>query len=387
MSYNSYTDDKLIYQYGNAIEPNYIFFKGKFQKNIATSVKTMYSDSFYIDGQVDMLQKTKARKNSYELECTFYNSFNSPYSLDYINRVFYGEPRLSFYYDYAYDPTAGKNQREFGKIYYNYTRCIKPPNQSESQRDNMEKNDLVSDVILKPNTPYFYDCSDDVEYVLYTDYTAAVRQWDNNSLQWDNVSNLGWDYATNQFAVVSGLSNANKLDYFTNKKPDDPKYILFLKDRFFNRDTKQTNRNYVINETQNANTSSDYVTNDILQNASADTDIYRIELNQMAPNQTVEIKNLTNNSGIKITWLESSPSNAVLVYNSYYKKLYETTSETEIDSSKYSIQIPTENARALYFRGLVNPFRIRELPYEQIRITNQGVNNLTVKIDVLPAYD
>jgi hypothetical protein len=106
----------------------------------------------------------------------------------------------------------------------------------------------------------------------------------------------------------------------------------------------------------------------------------------MVQNQNIQIINVTNNSGLVITWLDGTASNASLVYNSYTKKLYETASETEVDPYKYNVDIVRD--QPLYFTGLLNPFRVRNLvTYETVRFINSTGNNLTVKIDILPAYD
>ena len=57
---NSHTNDKLIYQFGNAQEPNYVFFKGNFTKETKTGSKTVYNTSSYIEGDVDMLQTSNS---------------------------------------------------------------------------------------------------------------------------------------------------------------------------------------------------------------------------------------------------------------------------------------------------------------------------------------
>jgi hypothetical protein len=158
-----------------------------------------------------------------------------------------------------------------------------------------------------------------------------------------------------------------------------------IRDRFFDRDTTQTARRYIIDETQNSATQSDYFTTDDLEFASADTDVYRVELSQMSTGQSIQIINLSNDSGLVITWLDGASSNATLVYNSYTKKLYEGANELEIPAGQYNVDIVSD--QPLYFSGLLNPFRIGDTPFETIRLINSSGTNLDVKIDVLPAYD
>jgi hypothetical protein len=378
-------DDKLIYQYGNAGSESFVFVKQAFEKTIITSYKTVYTTNAYTNGDIDMLGSQRPRKSEYEIEATFYNLFNSPYSQNYVNRVFNGEKRTVFYYDFVYNPSLDINsKRDFGKVYYNKARTQKPPDQTESRIENIEKASLESTVILKQK-PFFYDCSESVEYINYQNYIASLNAWDNNTYEWD-TNNDGWDFASGTFGFIDDLSNTQKLEYFTNLHSKlNPLYLMQIRDRFFDRDTTQTKRRYIINETQNSNTQGVYSTTNDLAHCSADTDIYRIELSQMSQNQNIQIINLTNSSGLVITWLDGTSSDTYLVYNSYTKKLYQTANEIEVDEYKYNIDIVSK--QPLYFSGLLNPYRIGVLATEQIRLINSTGTNLDIKIDVLPAYD
>lgn len=379
------TNEKLIYQHGNALEPNYVFFKGAFEKNVETGLKTVYQTSSYIDGDSDLLINSRAKKTAYEIECTFSTFFTSSYDRNFVNRVFNGSKKTTFYFDYSYSPTSTiETPRSFGKVYFHNARTIKAPNQSEGQFEDMEKVQLDDTVILKPDRPYFYDISDCVEYLDYETYIASLTTW--NGTTW-SASSTFWKYPPSSYGLVSSLSDSDKLAYFTNLTPNGLNYFMYLRDRFFERDTTQTVRRYIINETQNSGSTSDYVTTDDLLEASADTDIFRIELSQMSAGQSIQVINTTNDSGLTITWADTVSSNAVLVYNNYTKKLYETINETEIASNKYTVTIPDSAEQPLYFSGLLNPYRIGDPSYEIVRLTNSTGTNLDVKIDVLPAYD
>jgi hypothetical protein len=382
---NPVTNEKLIYQYGNALEPNYVFFKGAFEKNIETNLKTVYQTSSYIDGDSDLLVNSRAKKTAYEIECTFSNVFNSSYDRNFINRVFNGSKKTTFYFDYTYDPTLPVyTNRQFGKVYFHRTRTIKTPNQSEGQYEDIEKVQLDDTILLKSDRPYFYDISDCVEYLDYETYIASLTTW--NGTTWSDSSTF-WKYPPSSYGLVSSLSNADKLNYFTNLAPNGINYFMYLRDRFFERDTSQTVRRYIIDETQNSNSTGDYTTTNDLLNASADTDIFRIELSQMSAGQSIQVINTTNDSGLTITWADTVSSDAVLVYNNYTKKLYETSNETEIASNKYTVTIPDSSGQPLYFSGLLNPYRIGDPSFEIVRLINSTGTNLDVKIDVLPAYD
>ena len=380
-------NEKLIFQYGNAGDTSFVFYKGGFGKNINTAVKTAYATNAYSNGDVDMLGTQRARKSEYEIEATFKNFYSSPYDVNYINRVFNGTRRTVFFYDWTYNPALLdiETDRNFGKVYYNKARTVKPPDQIETQFENMEVIDLESTVVLKLK-PFFYDCSEAVEYIDYATYIANLNFWDDNAYNWDNL-NDGWDFNAASFGLISSLTNTQRINFFTNLEPTAPTYLMYLRDRFFDRDTTQVARRYILNQTQSSNTNSVYSTTGELSQASADSDIYRIELSQMSSGQSIKLQNLTNISGLTITWIDAVSSANLLVYNSFTKKLYETLTEIEISSSKYRVDIPENSDSALYFSGLLNLFRIGTLAFEQVRLTNSTGTNLDVKIDVLPAYD
>lgn len=378
-------NDKLVYQYGNADEPNYVFHKGDFEKRLSTGVKTVYKDMPYTTGEVDYLQGTRAKKTMYEIEISFANMFYSPFEIQSINNAFDGSKRMLFSYDIVHNGALGVHaRRTFGKFYYNYARVTKPIDQIETIYDSAGKVQFDSTVILK-QPPAFYDCSNAIEYVNYATYLASLSEWDNNTFDWDS-NNPGWDSAAGTYGLISSLTNDQKYQFFTNLKTSPMDYLVLLRDRFFARDTTQAARLYILDETQNSNSQTDYVLTDDLKDTSTDNTIYRIELTAMNDGQSIEIRNITNNTAIKITWLAGAQSDNVLVYNSYTGKLYETTSETDIDPGSYLAEIPDDANDRLYFSALSAVRQVRFQPKEQVRLTNSTGTNLDVKIDVLPAY-
>lgn len=378
-------NDKMLYQYGNADEPNYVFHKGDFEKRISTGVKTVYEDMPYITGEVDYLQATRAKKTMYDIEVTFANMFYSPFEIQSMNNAFSGAKRAIFYYDIIHNGNIGVHTpRTFGKFYYNYARLTKPIDQSEIMYDGAGKVQFDSTVIFK-QTPAFYDCSSAIEYLNYTTYLANLARWDDNTFDWD-TNNPGWDAAAGSYGLVSSLTSDQKYDFFTNLKTSPMDYLVILRDRFFRRDTTQIARQYILDETQSSNSQSDYALTEDLDDTSVDNNIYRIELSAMDSGQSIQIFNITNSSGIKITWLSSSQSDALLVYNSYTGKLYESVTEDDLDPNDYLVEIPDEADDRLYFSALSAVRQVRFQPKEQVRLTNSIGTNLDVKIDVLPAY-
>jgi hypothetical protein len=236
--------------------------------------------------------------------------------------------------------------------------------------------------------PFFYDCTEDVEYISFADYAGNQEIWDSTGVQtrW-NSTNQYWLYPPGSFDYVSNLTNAQKLQFFTSVYPDSASinYYLQLRDRFFARDTTQTNRNYVLNNTYSASTQTDTTLTDLFQSVSSNRSLYRVEISELGAGQSCELKNLANNSGIKITWLSGSTSPSDLVFNSYYGKLYSGSSETEIEQALYSVESTGDTP--LYFTGLENPQAVFVISNETIRVTLTAGSSPDIKIDVLAAYD
>lgn len=373
-------NSKFIYQYGNVPDDVFVFYKGGFKKLIQTGVKEVSETSAFIDGDVDLKANDRLNKSSYLLDVDFTNQYNSQYTVDYINKIFMGVPRYAFFYDYTIDTTDPYGTKNINKFYYNpHLRSIKPPDKTETERQNRYDGQDENSVILKMSNPYFYDCSEAVEWLSYTDYENGITYWDQE--QWDNSY---WDAAPGVTGLVSSLTNSEKIAYFSDLEPNQINYFIQLKDRFFARDTTQTARRYVINNTYTGGSFTDTLLTTEFNTVTGNTSIYRIEIDNLVAGQSLEIRNLSNSSGIKITWTSPSAS-GVLVFNSYYGKLYATSSETDINTNNYRVEVVGD--KSLYFTGLENPFRVVTFNPETLRITPSSGGNPNVKIDVLPTYD
>jgi hypothetical protein len=373
-------NSKFIYQYGNIPKDVFVFYKGKFSKLIETSIKEVVETSAFVTGDVDLQANKKSFKSSYLLDIDFTNQYNSPYSVDYINKMFMGVPRYTFFYDYTVNRDDPYAQKTINKFFYNpNVRAIKPPNNNESERENRYEGEYLNTATLKMSKPFFYDCSESLEWLSYNEYIASLTYWGQTT--WGGSY---WGNTPNSTGLISALSSENKILYFSDLEPNEINYFLLLRDRFFARDTTQTQRRYVINNNYTSGTFTDTALTNEFNDVTADTSIYRIEISGLSAGQSLEIKNLNNNSGIKITWLAPS-SSGVLVFNSYYGNLYAASSENDIPASSYSVEVVGNET--LFFTGLGNPFRVFTLNTEILRITPSAGSNPNVKIDVLPTYD
>lgn len=370
--------DKVIFQYGNANEPNYIFYKQQFKGQLVNGIKEQTSDSALMDGKQRLNGANRNKRAGYLFQYDFKNPFFSIFTTDFINRVFFGQPRLAFWYqveEFADNPTY---IRPPSKWFYNVADCTVPPALKENERNNNATPDAEYSIGISLEKPYLYDCSSDIEYVDLNNYLSGLSLYGTAVY---GTSVYGSTFAP---ANVSGLTDEQKTQFFVELDVKNINYFLYLRDRFFNRDTTQTNRNYVYNQTITASTFTDTNLTNAFRESPTDNQIYRIELSDLAVGQTLTIENLSNNSGIVIEWLDASTSPTDLVYNSYHDKLYSGANETEVDSSKYTVY--GINSRPLYFSGLLNPRPFETIQNETIRVTNNSTNTPTMKIDALITY-
>lgn len=389
----SVLDDKLLLQVGNVLtktgksDPTLVFYKGGFSKKITGGLKTVFSESSFNPGNIDHLLDTPAKKKAYQIEIEeFANQFNSNYSLNFINKVIMGGVKILFFYDYAFQPTLRPDiPRPINKIYYSRARAIATPGQTEEKNENSQKGETDNPITFS-QMPFFYDCSESVEYIDYVAYLASLNKWDDPTTQWDD-STTQWDQAASSYGFVSDLTDAQKKQYFTNLKSGGVRYFLRLRDRFFERDTTQTKRQYLFEDSVLSASSKDLVTTDALITAGANSDVFRVELSALAPGQSLKILNLSNGSGVEIIWRNAIAPTDELVYNSYYNKLFLGGDEANIPTADYAVRVPPEAAQPLYFTGLLDPFRVGLPDYEQVRLIATAGANLDVKLDILPAYD
>ena len=161
---------------------------------------------------------------------------------------------------------------------------------------------------------------------------------------------------------------------------------MYLQDRFIKRELI-TPTSYLLNQTLTTVTATDVYTSTDLQYTTTDNLIYRIEISPLNLNQSVSIVNLTNNSGIKVTWVGAVVSPNTIVYNSYKSKFYDSVTNLEIPLSLINYEVLSNSN--LYFSALeynrtpnTNPFNNAEL----IRLQRTAGSNVTVKLDVLKSF-
>ena len=370
--------DKLIYQYGNADEPCYVFYKNQFAGTQSLGVKQQRADSAFIDGSVRLNGAEKAKRTSAVYEYEFPNMFFTAGSDD-ITSVFYSEPKVAFWFDVQdYDPTSPQLFRGVNKFYYAIADCVVTPTTKENEKNNRATPQQDYNISLLLDKPYIYDCTSAVQFV-DTSAEVNISLWGATALPDVLIYGSGVWGSDQQAVLVSTLTQSQKDEYFLNVDAKDISKYLILKDRFFRLETT-TDRNYVYNQTV-TNTDTRALTS-VFQASPVDNRIYRIEISQLSPARSLELNNLTNGSGLVITWLRPTSITDV-VYNSYYDALYDSAGQ-KIPSQDYTVT--QVGADMLYFSGLGGPVQFGRVRNESMRVTNTSSNPVTVKIDALIAY-
>lgn len=366
--------DKLLYQFGNANQPCYVFFKNQFSGEQALGVKEQRADSSFIDGSIRLNRGNKNMRTGSLIKYEFNNMFFA-YSSNLITRIFYSEPKIMFWFEVEdFDSDTPQLFRSVKKFYYSIADCTVPPTFSEEQLNNRAKPEQSYTASFMLDKPYLYDCTEAVEFI-DTSIPKSISLW-GTMRYWVDV----WG-STQSPTLVSTLTQEQKDDIFLQVDPRNITKFLLLKDRFFKRDVTSA-RNYVYDRTITAgNNVTAQVTNSFLSSPS-DNRVYRVEISNLTPNGKIDLLNLSNNTGMRITWTAPSPITDI-VYNSYYDALYDNTG-AKIPSENYITE--ALNSDILYFTGQLNKTPFGSTAKESVRAINNTASTINIKIDALLAY-
>ena len=366
--------DKLLYQFGNANQPCYVFFKNQFEGEQALGVKEQRADSSFIDGSVRLNRANKNMRTGSLVTYEFSNMFFA-YSSNIITQIFYSEPKLMFWFEVEdFDPDNPELFRGVKKFYYSIADCTVPPTFTEDQLNNRAKPEQRYTTSFMLDKPYLYECTNEVEFI-DTSIPQLISLW--GTMRYGiNV----WG-STQAPALVSTLTQDQKDDIFLHVDPMNITKFLLLKDRFFRRDVT-TARNYVYDRTVTANNTVTAQVTNAFRASPVDNRVYRIEISSVTTNGKIDILNLSNNTGLRITWVAPSPASDI-VYNSYYDALYDSAGERIPDGNYTSEAL---NSDILYFTGQLNNRPFGSTAQESVRVINNTSTTTDVKIDALLAY-
>jgi hypothetical protein len=378
---------KYLYQYGNAqgaeftlVLPKGFSDRGEYSAVANTGVKTVYGDATNLqDGQADLIPGRSAFKQAYTYDIEFpigeYEKGDDPtnpvYDLDYINACIYDKPKYLFAY------TTDKNGDINRFLYTPNVRAIATPPQYEEAWNNLKLSDFYYPVSFQPQNTYWYDCTDTLTYYNYPDYVASLKRYDTGTnFRYDFSDQYDAGGASDLFSNLTPQQRNEFFKYWNNV------YLVSIQDRFFNNDFDVTQTNYIVDQTV-ATGSTDITCLDVLTTSSSRNDIYLIDFEPINTNESLTFNNLNNESGIKITWLDSSANANDLRFNSYKGVLYDKTTRNEIDQSKYRLEVLTAFSESLYWAGTYNPRSLLPSTTDTLRITSTALASIAITIDIL----
>jgi len=369
---------KRLYQIGNADDVYFVVPRLELNYEIQPTKQLKLDDSFLYNGFSRLNGQEKDIYASYQFNLSFkiterhLKKNPKVFNLNFLNRLSDHNVVPLFFYEYDNDKNL--------TWYYSYGFISTPPKQIISENDTSGGIDTENMEVSLGITmmPYYWDCNTEIKYLNTDTATTTTVNW--GSTTWGGSV---WQPNNSQYALISSLSIDNKTNYFT---ANVPKFPVWLQDRFIKRELL-TPSSYLLNQTLSDTNPTDVYTSNALQYTTTDNLIYRLEITPLDYNQSITIENLSNDSGIKITWVDLTANANSLVYNSYKGKFYDLITNLEIPLSKINYEVLRN--RNLYFSAMeynrspnTHPFNTTEL----MRLQRTSGTNSTIKIDVLKSF-
>lgn len=362
--------DKILYQIGNADEDYFLFPKTENTIINVPALKTTYEQSNLFNGEARINVGQKNKKGAYNIVIEFLWDEMQDYNLDYLNKVFYTKPKIVFFYS--------KDKDNNPTFYYNYADVIKPPQQVIKVREELGTRYRVINVELKLVSPYFYKTDSSLKFYDNVSFMGAPY-WGDGVTYWGGTSYWGQGAGV-LYTLVSSLDLQTKLEYFDSKYPQ---YPLFYEERFYGQGLSIDPNNRILDYTLTSNSETFVGTEEIYTQTSADGYLYLINLPRLSQNQYISIRNTENNTGLRIDWLDSSSSPVNIIWNSLWQRLYDVTSGSVIEDTKYSTSIPVNTNTMLYFDPQLTINATITDKTELISLTKSTSSNYRVQIELL----
>lgn len=369
--------EKRLYQFGDGFEDYYLFSPVDIMVIPSVSLKTLYQTNDGIDGQVKLNKNDRFKKTAISYKVDFRVNTNDYIDIDYIQQVFnQGGRKISFFYDLDSDG--------FVQFYFTYLTVTAPPIISYQAQQDRNQEEKILSIGLSADTPYLYKCTNpayfDREVFAYSQPRFVSASGDDGETLYDDGIST-YDQGVSVATIpVANLTKEERFDYFTGIKPRLP---LVYTDRFFARENYSINTNNLLLDTTLSSASTTTTTNEALDESSGENNKYLIEIGQMAQNEEVSIKNQTNNTGIKFTWLSASPSPDPILYNSDSNRAYNSSGSVIATTD---LRIERLLGGYLYFNPRRTLNKALTLTGDQLLIEKTTGGNLTLKIEALITY-
>jgi hypothetical protein len=364
---------KRLYQYGG-----YIFREANILNDLSTSVKTQQSNTVLIDGSIRLNGIDRNTVEDQTMTVSFLLKEGD--NIDAIQYEFFREPQKVFFIHYSREGEI--------KILFNYAECLSLKDHGFDSRDSLN-NKLTA--TFRFMTPFLYQCLDNLYLLDSKQYPAGDRnfwgdghtKWADGTI-WGNTDKLGINikYENQTFDIMDKYFGCNC----------DFGYPLYYFDAYFKKETTlPTSVN--ISETKNLATAPiNFQTkgSKLKLDGGFENNIVLLKLVvNLHAGDWVDLYNQDNNSSVRLTWLDSSPSGSPNIALSLYDfELYNVTAgNVQItDVSRYRIDINSEDA--LFFKSHYPHFLDPYFPVnERIKITTGNGSNSTVIPGTITIYN
>jgi hypothetical protein len=375
-------NQKVLYQIGNGDEDYYIFPSGGLEFNFPGGKKEITNTSELFDGVSLASGVDRLFKQGWAFSITWSEPVTSVFNLNYIQKIVNQGMKKIFFYEETSDGDI--------KVFFNYGIFTVNPDQRFSSTDTSGTGDqaryIYTGQMLIPN-PFFYECDEELKYFDEAAYRAITPLRFDQGWNFDSGENFDSTFVT-AFPAISGLSVDAKKEIFAtcgsgNRKP------LYFEDRFIAQDKNDL-------ATSNLKTVS-LSTNDLTQETSntlaykqttAINSIYLIKFDPLGQNEWIEIKNTSNNSGTRITWVGDTANTNDVVFNSRNGVFVDSVTEEYLNYTKVVYDIAENVDDFLYFSPLYsrNPF-LGIIEGETLTFQKSASSNNTISIDLLKTYN
>jgi len=364
----SLIDELRLYQFGNGDDTFHLYKKEGLSYDLDTSLALNTVRTLAADGSARLNGLKRSKKEDYFINIDFLE--NSRQNLDFIYKIYYGEPTFVFFYKVDFLKNGGNRIKD---IYYTLAEPASPVKHAFSENTPSQAEKINKSVSLRLLIPFFFRVKlTDLSY--YNDSNVQYNAYNSNV-----VFNSGAVYTASTsttFPPLSNLSNQELFDLINNSTS-----AISVNDRFLLPKNVLIKPDFAKTLTQ----SSEDVDLQVSTQQSFDNFVYLIQLSELQKDEEVKITNLNNDSEVTIKWLDNNSSGDSIIFNSFKRKFYYATSQKEIDLEKIKYDYSVDNQLLFFVSNLSS--RITFDKTQVLNFTKNTNNNIDFKLEILSVYN
>lgn len=365
-----FLDKKIPFQFGDPRNGDFIVFDcDNLGIQYKPSIKLERTKSALFNGESRLNGDEPNKRDDTSIKLSFALQKGTIYSESFILSLFSNSPRKLF----VYEPIDNGNGY---KILWQYAECASMPQLTGGIDIGAEEYEEYEVNMLLAN-PEFYEADDTLSYfvpgqTLYKFTDPAMFQFlDTGAIE------LG-SYEIDSFPAFSNLTTASaQYSYLTGRLP------VSVLDRYF----KVEDYSIYPLLTKTLSSTPLFTTSEgINLETSVQTEIYAIELESLNQNEYIQVTNLSTNSDVKITWINTTANPNKLLFISVDNLLFDPITQTKINSNYYTIDSTTKTS--LYFNKYMqwynNPYLLVQKDTDNLMLQSTTTNQ--IKISTLKAF-